>query len=308
MRIAVIGGTGHIGSYLVPVLVRAGHGVVCITRGPSLPYFADPAWERVERVYAERDLHDSEGGFGALVASLKADAVVDLVCFTPDSARRLLAALRGCATRLLHCGSVWAYGPRTGALHDESAPRAPYGVYAEWKAQIETLLLGQDDVPVTVIHPGQIAGRYWWPVTPAGNMNPAIFARLARGDALALPDGGHATYHFAHAADIADAFLRALDAPRIAQGQVFNVASPRPATLRGYAQAVAAAYGRQWVPAEGEWRQYYSPQEVQFAEYFVKYNTGCDSGKIGRLLGWRARHDGLAAALEGVLHLLAPRA
>ena len=33
MRVAVIGGTGHIGSYLTPMLVEAGHSVTCVSRG-----------------------------------------------------------------------------------------------------------------------------------------------------------------------------------------------------------------------------------------------------------------------------------
>lgn len=32
MKIVVIGGSGHIGTYLVPRLVRAGHQVVSLTR------------------------------------------------------------------------------------------------------------------------------------------------------------------------------------------------------------------------------------------------------------------------------------
>ncbi|GAB2844264.1 hypothetical protein GCM10027277_10020 [Pseudoduganella ginsengisoli] len=308
MRVVIIGGTGHIGSYLVPMLVRAGHSAVCITRGASAPYFADPAWEHVEHCHADRDAQDKAGTFGALVAGFKADAVIDLMCFTPDSARHLLAALGGSGTHLLHCGSVWVYGPRSGALHDEAAPRAPYGVYAEWKAQIEALLLAQDAAPATVIHPGQIAGRYWWPINPAGTLQPAVFAQLARGAPVALPDGGGATLHFAHASDIARAFLHALDARSLARGHSFNVASPQPVTLRDYAQAVAQWHGRQWQPAAGDWRRYDSPQQIQFAEYMVKYNTGCCSGKAQRLLGWRATYDGLEAAGEGILHLLAPRA
>lgn len=307
MRVVMIGGTGHIGSYLAPLLVRAGHQVVNIARGLSAPYFADPAWDQVERLQADRDAQDKAGTFGALVAGLRPDAVIDLMCFTPDSARQLLQALQGGGAHLLHCGSVWVYGPRGDGLHDETSPRAPYGVYGEWKAQIETLLLAQDAVPVTVIHPGQIAGRHWWPVNPAGNLHPAIFAQLARGEPLALPDGGGATLHFAHAADIADAFLRALEARAIAQGQAFNVASPEPVTLRAYAEAVARWHGRLWQPAEGDWRRHYSPREIQFAEYFVKYNTGCSSRKAERLLGWRATMDGLQAAGEGILTLLAPR-
>jgi nucleoside-diphosphate-sugar epimerase len=33
MKTVVIGGTGHIGTYLVPHLVQAGHEVICISRG-----------------------------------------------------------------------------------------------------------------------------------------------------------------------------------------------------------------------------------------------------------------------------------
>lgn len=308
MRIVLIGGSGHIGSYLAPQLVRAGHEVVNITRGLSTPYIADPAWARIAPCHADRDALDQAGTFGALVAGLLPDAVIDLMCFTPDSARQLLQALQGREVHLLHCGSVWVYGPRTGPLHDETSPRAPHGVYAEWKAQIEALLLAQDSVPATVIHPGQIAGRYWWPVTPAGNLSPAIFAQLARGEALALPEGGGATLHFAHAADIADAFVRALDARTIARGHAFNVAAPEPVTLRAYAQAVAQWHGASWRPAAGDWRQACSAREVQFAEYMVKYNTGCSSRKLEQRLGWRAAHGGLQAARDGILHLLAPRA
>ena len=38
MRVAVIGGTGHIGTYLVPRLVEAGHQVVSISRSLREPY------------------------------------------------------------------------------------------------------------------------------------------------------------------------------------------------------------------------------------------------------------------------------
>ncbi len=43
MRIVIIGGTGHVGTYLVPRLVRAGHEVINVSRGESKPYRPDPA-------------------------------------------------------------------------------------------------------------------------------------------------------------------------------------------------------------------------------------------------------------------------
>ncbi len=32
MKVIVIGGTGHIGTYLIPRLVKAGHDVICVSR------------------------------------------------------------------------------------------------------------------------------------------------------------------------------------------------------------------------------------------------------------------------------------
>ena len=37
MKIIVIGGTGHIGTYLVPHLVEAGHEVINVSRGQRQP-------------------------------------------------------------------------------------------------------------------------------------------------------------------------------------------------------------------------------------------------------------------------------
>ncbi|HEX4215236.1 MAG TPA: NAD-dependent epimerase/dehydratase family protein, partial [Candidatus Dormibacteraeota bacterium] len=38
MRVVVIGGRGHIGTYLVPRLVERGHEVVNVSRGERQPY------------------------------------------------------------------------------------------------------------------------------------------------------------------------------------------------------------------------------------------------------------------------------
>ncbi len=50
LRIVIIGGTGHVGTYLVPRLVQSGHEVLSISRGESKPYRNHPAWESVEQV------------------------------------------------------------------------------------------------------------------------------------------------------------------------------------------------------------------------------------------------------------------
>jgi nucleoside-diphosphate-sugar epimerase len=69
MRIVVIGATGHVGGYLVPRLVAAGHEIVAVSRGGKPHYREDPAWERVETVIADREAEDAAGTFGASRAS-----------------------------------------------------------------------------------------------------------------------------------------------------------------------------------------------------------------------------------------------
>ena len=122
MRVVVIGGTGHIGTYLVPRLVAGDHEVIVVTRGQSNPYRTDVAWDRVQMVQRQLHAEDEAGTFGTRIAELEADAVIDLVCFTPDSARHLAEALRGRTSHLLHCGTMWVHGPITEVPLTEEAP------------------------------------------------------------------------------------------------------------------------------------------------------------------------------------------
>ena len=101
-----IGGTGHIGSCLVPRLVDAGHSVICVSRRKRVPYIAHPAWDRVQHSVIDRTAEESHGRFGQTIASLDADVVIDLTCYTPDSAVQLVEALNGRHTFLVHCGTI----------------------------------------------------------------------------------------------------------------------------------------------------------------------------------------------------------
>src|SRR5450631_1513682 len=107
MRVAVIGGTGHIGSYLTPRLEEAGHTVLCVCRGVKTPYRPHAAWGRVEYVHLDRDAEEAAGQFGERIAALDAQAVIDLTCYRPQSAEQIVGALRGRVEHFLHCGTIW---------------------------------------------------------------------------------------------------------------------------------------------------------------------------------------------------------
>src|ERR671916_114712 len=95
MRVVVIGGSGHVGTFLVPRLVEAGHDVVCVSRGEREPYQPHAAWLSVEHVSLDRDAEEAAGTFGERVRDLRPDAVMDLICFHKESASQLVEALRG---------------------------------------------------------------------------------------------------------------------------------------------------------------------------------------------------------------------
>src|SRR5712692_5633900 len=141
MRVVVIGGTGHIGTFLSPRLVEAGHDVTCVSRGRREPYRAHEAWERIAHITLDRQVEEANGSFGEQIAALQPDVVIDLTCYYPASAEQLVTALRGRVQHFLHCGTIWVHGHSVQVPTTEDAPREPFGDYGCRKAGIERYLL-----------------------------------------------------------------------------------------------------------------------------------------------------------------------
>jgi len=308
-RIVVIGATGHVGTYLVPRLVRAGHEVVALSRGEREPYVPAPEWRAVERVTADREAEDAAGAFGERIAALAPDAVVDMVCFTPESARQLLDALRPSRPLLLHCGSIWVHGPVARVPVTEDEPRTAYGEYGTGKVAIEALLHREavaGGVPSVVLHPGHISGP-WPSITPAGNLDLDVWRRLAVGEPLALPGLGLGVLHHVHADDVAQAFERALARPG-AIGSSFHVVSEQAMTLRGLAAGVAGWFGREPVLEFVEWAEFERRVSAGHAEATREHVARSIAASIDRareVLGYRPRFSSLDALHESLRRLVA---
>jgi nucleoside-diphosphate-sugar epimerase len=303
-RIVVIGATGHVGTYLVPRLVRAGHEVVALSRGEREPYVPAPEWRAVERVTADREAEDAAGTFGERIAALAPDAVVDMLCFTPESASRLLDALRPTRPLLLHCGSIWVHGPVARVPVTEDEPRTAYGEYGTGKAAIEALLQRETvagGVPSVVLHPGHISGP-WPSITPAGNLDLDVWRRLAAGEPLALPGLGLGVLHHVHGDDVAQAFELALTRPA-AIGSSFHVVSEQAMTLRGLAAGVAGWFGREPVLEFVEWAEFERRVGAGHAEATREHVARSIAASIDRareVLGYRPRFSSLDALHESL--------
>lgn len=273
MRVVVIGGSGHIGSYLVPRLVRAGHEVVSLSRGNTLPYTPNmrahqkvftkkgieirPAasggideaeyariWKdvRVERV--DRLAMEAEGAFGKKIAAYRPDCVCDLICYRPEQARQQLEAGAGTDWHAIVTGSVWVFARNYYEPVDEAHPRTGVGEYGENKIAMEALLL-EGERRATVVHPGHVVGRGWIPINPQGNFNLEVYRSILRGEALTLPDDGSRTLHPVHAEDVAGLIEACMNQPEASTGQAFLSVGPTAPTLLGFANAMYAAFHRE---------------------------------------------------------------
>jgi len=310
MRVLVIGGTGHVGTYLVPRLVRLGHEIIVVTRGQREPYHADPAWGAVRRVKMDRQREEAAGSFGRNVRDLKADAVVDMLCFTPESARQLAEALRGHVRHLLHCGTIWVHGYPVEPPVTEDQPRKPLEEYGILKNEAESYYLGQAQqrgFPVTCLNPGHIVGPGWEPVSPTACHDMQTFAKLARAEEVVLPNIGMETLHHVHADDVAQAFEKAMTHWSASVGEAFHVVSPSALTLRSYAEAVASWFGQKanlrFAPFE-EWLETVPPDFRGSARAHVEHSSNFSCAKAMRLLGYSPRYTSLEAVRESVNWLI----
>ena len=308
MRVVVIGGTGHIGTFLVPRLVHAGHDVVSVSRGRRAPYLPSAAWQRVEQI--ELDRAGSHNTFGSSIAALNPQVVIDLIAYTLDEVVCLVEAVRGRVEHLLHCGTIWVHGPSIEVPTSEAEPRRPFGEYGCRKANIERYLLDEAahaGLPATVLHPGHLVGPGWIPVNPVGNFNPRIFSDLAHGREVLLPNLGMETLHHVHADDVAQAFAHAVERRDVSIGESFHVVSPAALTFRGYAERVAAWFGSQpllrFVPWD-EWRRGASDRDVRITEDHLRHSPHCSIRKARQLLGYAPRYSSLAAIRQSLAHLL----
>ena len=309
-RVVVIGATGHIGSYLVPRLVRGGHEVIAVSRGARSPYHVSPQWNGVTRVIADREAQDAEGTFGARVAALRPDVVIDLICFTAASAAQLVDALRPSRPLLVHCGTIWVHGPALRVPVTEDEPRTAYGAYGTGKADIEALLHRETragGVPAVVLHPGHISGPGWPVITPAGNLDPGVWTSLATGRPLALPDHGLGVLHHVHADDVAQAFERALSRPA-AIGASFHVAAEQSMTLHGLAAGVARWFGREPVLDFVDWAEFdrrVAPEHAEATRQHTFRSITASIARAQKVLGYAPRYSSLDALHEALSWLVA---
>lgn len=310
MRVVVIGGTGHIGSYLLPRLVRAGHEVVNISRGQRSSYLEDSDAAQVQHLTADRAAEDRQGSFASRVVDLQPDVVIDLVCFALESATALVEGLRGHTDHLIHCGSIWRHGPSQTVPVTEDHGAPPVGEYGIGKAAIAEMLKQETrkgGLVTTSVHPGHIVGEGWHPVGPVGNFDASVWHRLSAGKPIDIPGIGTELLQHVHADDVAQAFELVVAHRDAAAGEDFNVVAPSALNVRGYAQIAASWFGQTAELRSVTWEEFRRGAGTEAGDCSWEHlwrSQHVSIDKARTVLGYSPRYEPDAAVLESVRWLI----
>jgi len=205
MTILFIGGTGVISTACTALAVERGMEVTLLRRGERYA----PVPNGVKTITADIN-HPS---LAQKLGSLKFDAVVDFIAFTPADIERDLALFRGRTRQFIFISSASAYQkPATSYLITESTPLAnPYWDYSRNKIACEERLMRayrEEGFPATIVRPSMTYGDTLIPL--ALNCWPKPYTavdRMRRGGKLIVPGDGSSLWVITHNTDFAKAFV-----------------------------------------------------------------------------------------------------
>lgn len=229
MRVAITGGSGFVGSHLVPLLLESGHEIRVIGRG-ARPVTLPPGLSVT--------FGDVVTGEGLEEAFRDADAVVNLVAIIRAKGVQTFTSVNSQGTAHVVRAAQQAGVPRLVQLSAIGAgpdPTFPY-LFSKWQGEQWVRGSGLDWV---ILRSSVIFGK-----------GDGFFTTLAKAISLpapflVIPGDGTAVFQPIAADDVARCLRSAVLEPQRA-GKVYEIGGPEQLTLEQITLAVAAATGKEW--------------------------------------------------------------
>ena len=287
MKILVIGGTGHIGSFLVPMLSGAGEDVSVVSRNSKSP--EAPGWEKVKIVQGTYKRDD--GDWSNLIKQNECDVLIDIL--GTDVPATYETAKAHCK-RIIACGSVWMFGPpRVVPTPDETQEPCPFEGYAlRYSELLATKQQAQTDgVTFAAIMPPNICGPGKAPLDCYGSRSLELHKEHMQGKPVKLFQGCNTLIGPCDAEDIAQAFFLAAHKPEAAAGEIFNVGSAYSLTTPQFIETYAQIYGTKIPIDYVTHEEYFGSVLPAFgANYHFSQHMAPDISKLRSKLGYEPKY------------------
>lgn len=286
MKIFIIGGTGHVGSYMVPQLVRQGHEVFIGTRGNT----AVKSYSSTEGVtFLTCDSTDVENLRALRVHNF--DVVIDM----PGSAYNIWCAFSDCVKHVIACGSLWMYGnPSVVPTPEIEQSECPFLGYAGRYKRIKQMCeeSGKDGKAVfTAIMPPNICGPGKAPLECMGGRSIDVHKAHMAGEPVILPEGPECMIGPCHAADIAQLFILAVNNREAAAGQIFNAGAEYALTASQMVKVYSKIYGVEIPIKRVSWEKYSTEINSDIGHWWHFYaHMLPDISKAKKLLGYKPQY------------------
>lgn len=241
MKIFVTGGSGFIGSHLLPVLVRKGHevlslervagthGASCVLQGDL--YEPDSYRVELERFRPDGAIHLAWGGLPDYsLGNCRRNLLAGIDLFE--------ALWQTNCKRIFVTGTCWEYGSLTGGV-GESDQGVVTNLFAASKMALHAIGQSYSHMNGSLL----VWGRPFFVYGPgqrASSLIPSCYSSLRAGVAPTI-NNPTAVNDFVHVADVADA-IRALVESDDAAG-IYNIGTGRPAAVWEVVNAVAGCLG-----------------------------------------------------------------
>ncbi len=309
MNILVIGGTGHSGGFLVRDLVAQGHNVTCVSRGDTDPSVTGHFWQEVQHVHFERERAEEDGQLADLLDDFRPEVVVDIICYEPESARKLFGWLNGKAEHVIHVGTAWIYGSPQKVPTPEDYRGVPLNDYARKKLAIQDFYLArfeEDGFPVTIVNPTQITGAGKPFVTPEGDKDLSYLELMMSGLPVPLPARGEPLVQHVHPSDVARVIRLAIEKRPAAVGRVYNASSAWALTYRGlfvFLRDHLQSPSRPQLLSLDEYQEQYGPNET-VRQHMIQ-SSCVDIRRAASELGYTPAYTAEQAVVDALADLIA---
>jgi nucleoside-diphosphate-sugar epimerase len=235
MRVFVTGATGYVGTAVVQALLAAGHAARGLARSAE-------AAEKLRAAGAEAVHGSLADGEVLAQAARAADAVIHLGATGKEDQAEvdtaavgaMLDALEGSGTPFVYTSGLWVLGDTGDGVADEDAPLHPAAIVA-WRAGGEGTVrnAAARGIRSVIVRPAVVYGR------GGGMLTMFVSAARKKGVVRFVGDGTQ-RWPYVHVDDLANLYVRALDAPA---GTVLNASAGPSLPVRAVAEAAAQAYG-----------------------------------------------------------------